>query len=401
MNSSEINLLLGADALIGPPTGIGNYTRHLASELMLQNLVEDLRLSIHGRIQDFGAFMSDVAAEAPNIKGESTKPLRRFLPSDGRSADFVKKLAANRLAVWVYLKVLASQRRRASRPFSHTHIFHSPNYLLPDFDGPKVVTIHDLSTMLYPEFHPPVRVKLVNEMIARTIASDAHVIVDSPVVAAELARDTGISLERISVVALGVPSTFGGEFDMSVLDELGLTAGSYFLSVATVEPRKNISGICKAYALAKQRDPNLAPIVFVGGTGWRSSREHEDIEHLVQKGWAKYLRYVPDGHLCSLYRGAIALVFASFYEGFGLPVIEAHACGTRVITSKGTSMEPLAKPDDILVNPQNIPAIADAFLIASDAPARPEVKTGSDAVMVRSWGDVARDTRAVYASIQN
>ena len=400
MDSHRSNVILGADAILGPPTGIGNYARYLATELLWQEMVADLKLFLHGQLADATSLLLETPVSVQEPVNVKVINLRNLLASNTAFASVISKLAENKLAVWAYLGLLSFQRRWALKRYCQSHIYHSPNYLLPDFDGRKIVTIHDLSTVLFPEFHPPARVKLVNTMIGRTVESDAHIIVDSPTVASELCAQTGISPSRVSTVPLGVPSDFGaGEPNLSVLDEIGLEIGGYFLSVATIEPRKNILAVCRAYKVAKSADRSLPPIVFVGGEGWRSAREHEEIEDLVHRGWAKYLGYVPDGNLHSLYHGAVALVFASLYEGFGLPVIEAQACGARVITSKGTAMELLANSDDILIDPADVSSIADGLVAACSMFDATKKYIESRAIGVRRWSDVARETAGVYASL--
>ena len=390
--SRLVQILMGGDALYGRPTGIGNYTRHLCSELSAMDAVADLKLSMHGRVLDFDpthlADLSEANAQPIQSGPASTQTVK---------ARALKWLASRKTVIWAYLKFGAAFEKLSFSRYESTHIFHSPNYVLPSFSGRRVVTIHDLSTLRYPEFHPPARVELVNAMIDRAVQSDAHIIVDSEIISRELQDIAGLTRERISVVPLGVPDGFEiPRVDpKKVTEKFGLEAGRFFLHVGTIEPRKNILRVCEAFKLAKMSDKSLPIIVFVGDAGWKSELEHTAIAELVDRGLARYLEYVSHSDLVALYKSATALVFPSLYEGFGLPTVEAKSCGTRVITSAGTAMESLTDGADILVDPLATESIADGLVRSVVS----ELEQGLPEPKIRRWRHVAEDTLGVYLKL--
>lgn len=389
-----IKLILGGDPLIGKPTGIGNYTANLYSELATLADFKEIRLFSHtGWVsgqenrRKFGHANQlcegdDFATQVPPPM--ITSPLDKF----------VQKLSFSTLAVWAYLNIHSKYRRIRLSPYARSHIFHSPNFMLPEFGGKRLVTVHDLSVLKYPDFHPLARVKLVEKMLLRTIDSDAKLIAVSQEVGRELEHDLGVTPCRISVVPNGIPARLQFYSPASIGD-LGLSAGKFFLSVATLEPRKNILRLCEAYVLAREKYAVDWPIIFTGAAGWKSSTEHAAIKSLESRGWAKYLEYATLATLVSLYKNASALMFPSLYEGFGLPIIEAQAFGCRVVTSNRRPMSDLAASPDLLVNPEDVDDIAAGFREIYETPQKQNEMRSS----VRTWRDVAYDTLQVYREV--
>ncbi|MDW8338904.1 MAG: glycosyltransferase family 1 protein [Thermoleophilia bacterium] len=198
--------------------------------------------------------------------------------------------------------------------------------------APVVVTVHDLAILRYPETLPPWH-RLSGRWGLRSAleAADALVAV-SDFTRRELVELVGIPGERIRVIPNGVDPVFGPD---------GPTApGDYVLAVATLEPRKNLTRAVEAARIAG------VELRVVGARGWGG---------VEVPGW---VGEVPDGELAALYRGARCLLYPSLYEGFGLPVLEAMACGTPVVTSRGTAMEEVSAGAAVLVDPLDPEAIA-------------------------------------------
>jgi len=148
----------------------------------------------------------------------------------------------------------------------------------------------------------------------------------------------------------------------------------FWLSVGTLEPRKNYQGILRAYAELRRRSPNADPLVVAGGQGWLTKGLKAEVEALQLSDSVLFLGYVDDAELCWLYRNARCLVYPSLYEGFGMPVLEAMSCGTAAIASNGLAFPEIVgrSPDaaHLLVDPFNCVSIADAMQrlsAASDA----------------------------------
>ena len=394
-----MRVILGADPLLRRPlTGIGNYTFQLARNLNALDAIRDLKFASHTGLVDvqraLGAATSD---QFPAEKSGSLAEPSRF---GALSSALTAWLAKQELAVSAYLKLQGKWQRGFLASFEDTHIYHSPNFLLPEFSGRRIVTIHDLSTARFPDFHPPARVKLVQAMLERVVMSDAHIICDSQFIANELERDFSVKPSRVSVVPLGVDAGFDKKCASVVaqLERYQLIAGQYFLVVGTIEPRKNILRVCEAYKRFRESTASKLPIVFVGSEGWKSSAEHSAIQELQSRGWAKYLNYVSDEQLVALYKGAASLVFPSIYEGFGLPAAEAIACGCRVITSANSPMAEVVTKRDVLVNPLATDEIAAAMRNILDAANETSDDMAASEGCPRTWQDVATDTVRVYES---
>ena len=231
------------------------------------------------------------------------------------------------------------------------------------------------------------------------IEGKAHVITDSFIVRDELVNDFGVESSRISTVHLAPDPRCRPRHESEcrqVLDALGLRYKAFFLSVGTVEPRKNLLRVFEAFRAGRRASHFDWPLVVVGASGWKNSREHEMLDGLVKDGLALYLDYVTDDTLLTLYGAAGALVFPSLYEGFGLPALEAAACGCRVITSERSAMAEFAPEETLFVNPEDVSSISDAL---KAIPSKPEFGSGFDPgtqAAARTWVDVARETSEAY-----
>lgn len=342
-----MKVILGCDPLLAPLTGIGQYTNELAKGLNKSTEIDCLKFFAHGKF-----YTEDII----QIEGcESTKNFDS--PS---SLNFFGKLRAtlskSGLMVSAYGKMIPIFEKYKLKEYKNC-ILHSPNFILPEFEGKKVVTIHDLSTVKFPEFHPKARVNFVNQAIDKSIKSAAHIITDSEFIKSELIRDFCVKEDSISAIHLGVNDTFyprKQEQCAHILEHYKLDYSNYFLFVSTIEPRKNLLRLLTAFENYRKKNQQGIPLIIIGSEGWNSAEEHKKIKELVSKGWVKYFGYVPQAHLPIIYSGAKAMLFPSLYEGFGLPVAEALQSGIHVMTSVNSSMSEFAKYNTLLVNPFDI-----------------------------------------------
>ncbi|MCB9450846.1 MAG: glycosyltransferase family 4 protein [Anaerolineaceae bacterium] len=231
-----------------------------------------------------------------------------------------------------------------------------PAHTLPAlFPGRGVVTVHDLGYRHFPAAHKTVS-RLYLDLTTRYSARRATVVLaDSQATAADLTRFYGTSPAKIRVVYPGVDSPMIGDSG-AVRHKYNLPE-RYFLTIGTLQPRKNIAGIVQAYTRWQQINPNdSAGLVLAGGKGW-----------LYDPAWIAHAEnvhlpgYVDDADKGALLAGAVALVFPSLYEGFGFPAVEAMRCGTPVIASNTSSLPELVGEAGLLVNPQDTGAIAEAM----------------------------------------
>ena len=197
------------------------------------------------------------------------------------------------------------------------------------------MTIHDLSVLLHPEWHPIERVKAYEARFFKALRRSAYFIGVSEFTRQEVIHNLGIAPDRVSSVHNGIPDYYRplpeGE-TRPCLDKLGLSPG-YLLHVGTIEPRKNLLMLMRAYCGLPRPLRENSPLVLVGGWGWRNESIREYFESTARHAGVIKLGYVPDEQMPALYNGARALVFPSHYEGFGFPPLEMMACGGAVLAS--------------------------------------------------------------------
>jgi len=240
-------------------------------------------------------------------------------------------------------------------------VLHCPTFRGPFRSRtPLVVTVHDLAVLRHPEWFNRWTAAYSRVAVPRVVRAAHRVIAVSELTRRELVDLLGIDPATIRVVPNGVEEIFRPDGPRA--------DGDYALAVGTLEPRKNLARIAQAV------DGELR---VVGARGWGG------VDPPANVTW---LGDVPDEELAALYRGARCLVYASLYEGFGIPVAEALACGCPIVTSAGSPMADLAGGDAVLVDPADVAAISAAIGRATSPVAR----------RVAGWEDVAARTLAVY-----
>lgn len=236
-------------------------------------------------------------------------------------------------------------------------ILHSFNWFLPPQRNGKVVaTVFDMTPLLFPKFHQEKTIQLEKVRLTR-IKEKA----DLTITISENSKKDFLKFSPnswVEVVYPGVLSQFKIKIQKEkvkkVLDKYGLNP-NFILSVGTLEPRKNIKNLIAAYLESKIS----AKLVLVGNWGWEDS----DLEGLIKSNRGKIIPtgYVADEDLPHLYNQALCLVYPSFYEGFGLPVLEALSCGTAVICSNTSSLPEVGGDAVLYIDPTNVSDIAKAL----------------------------------------
>ncbi len=257
-----------------------------------------------------------------------------------------------------------------------------PAHVLPLVHPPRsVVTIHDLGYLAFPAAHTAAR-RLELRLTTRWSARAAwRVIAISQATCRDLIQHCGVVPEKISVVYHGVTSQFQpvtcGSTIRAILTRYGIRA-PYFLYVGTIQPRKNLLRLIEAFAqccrdwLGYTQCPQL---VIAGKPGWLTSEIERRVAELDLTTLVRFPGYVADADLPALLSAALAFVFPSLYEGFGMPVLEAMACGTPVLTSTTSSLPEVAGDAALLVDPLNTAALAAALArLVTDAALRDELR---------------------------
>jgi len=275
--------------------------------------------------------------------------------------------------------------------------FYSPDFALPPLWRAKsVVTVHDLSYLTHPETHyPPLRAYL-ERAVPRSVRRADVVLADSQQTKRDLVSYLGVPESKIEVVLSAADATFRRLPEAQwrpILDRLGIRQ-PYILSVGTIQPRKNLPTVFQALERLERTDVQM---VHVGRKGWLYEPILEAWERSPINDRVRWLENSGDDDLVALYNGAVALVFPSLYEGFGIPCLEAMACGTPVIASHGGSLAEVVEDAGIVVGPHDAGAIAEGIRRLMDAQdLRSDlVRRGEQQAARFTWEASGRQLRAV------
>ena len=281
-------------------------------------------------------------------------------------------------------------------------IFLATEHLLPHLRHTcSVFTLHDLIFRFFPEAHLPLNRWFLNLMMPRFLRAADAVIAVSECTRQDAVRCYGLPEAKIHVIYEGVNARFRPAEDPTCLaavrQRYGL-AERYLLYVGTIEPRKNLLTLFEAMRVA---DLNNLQLAIVGTKGWLYGPTFERVRCLGLEGRVLFTGFVPDDDLPALYQAAEAFVFPSLYEGFGLPVLEAMACGTPVVCSAAASLPEVAGQAALLVPPQDVAAWTAALTrITSDAALRAELsQRGRRQAAKFSWEKAAAQTRQLYRQV--
>ena len=373
-----ISVALNAGILRAPRTGIGQYLVELVQALAAY---PELELTLF----DGWNWTSELPAAA--------------LPGYSRASGLIKRWVPNAYA----LRRLIEQQRfsRGSRGFD---LYHDPSLWPFEFDGPMLMTLHDLTHVHFPETQPADRLAEIERHAARSVERAQRILVDSQFIGDEVCRHYGVAAERVVVAPLGCSARFHPRATAQLvapLQALGLQPGRYLLCVGTLEPRKNLQLALRAYQRLPAALREQYPLVIVGMAGWRPEQLEASVQHALASGQVRLLGYQADTTIAELLAGARLLLFPSLYEGFGLPVLEAMASGTPVILSHSSALPEVAGDAGTYIDTQDERVCAEAIqqLVEDQA----EWQRRRDAGLLRaeafSWGRCAGITASVYRQL--
>ena len=268
-----------------------------------------------------------------------------------------------------YLKPFKALLRRifhfTSSFFSSSFdLYFEPNFIPLSFK-PRwiVVTIHDFSFIRYPHWHPEERIAYFYNYFFKNISRADAIITPSRFIAEEVKKFIPNFTGKVVSISLACDtSIFHPQAALGFEKFFSSFPKKYLLFTGTIEPRKNLSTLFQAYSLLPDSFKREYPLVIVGADGWKNSFIKEQLRVFINKGEAIYLGYVPVKLLAALYAKAYCLVYPSFYEGFGLPPLEAMSCGCPVIVSRVASLPEVCGDAALYVDPTQAEDLASALL---------------------------------------
>jgi alpha-1,3-rhamnosyl/mannosyltransferase len=374
---------LDGQPLLAPLAGVGHYTAELVHAL--------------ARVDDRHSYSVLVP-----------RPVRFMLQRRAPLAHFPEPNVQMVVPGWPRAIRARIERRlgyeaELGRGLAAFDVFHATNHIFPYRVRAtrSVVTIHDMTLLLFPEWHPADRLAAMVPAFEPAVRRADHVITPSASTRQDVLKLLPVEPERVSVIPEGVASMFrprpAAEVE-AALRPLRLRAGEYVLFVGTLEPRKNLERLLGAMELVA---PDVGPLVLAGGHGWNDIPIRRAAEGLARAGRIRSLGYVPAGLRPALLTGARAFVYPSLYEGFGLPPLEAMACGTPVLTSGVASLPEVVGDAALVVNPEDVEALAASLtriwhddLLRADLRAR-----GFAQASQFTWERTARLTLEIYRTV--
>lgn len=380
-------IALGGISLLTPLTGIGQYTYHLADELTKLNW--DVQLFLGDHWASFNETSDNKQSNTnlrSNILLKILKKIRHRIPNANNNLHQLRQLA------------FSKGIKNFTHPFS---LYHEPNFIPWKTSHPTIITVHDLSWIRHPNTHPHDRIAWLNKHLPNALRESDQIITVSNFVTQEIIDVFGSSLEsKISTIYNGVSQEFrmyNKDESLKILSDYELTYQNYVLVLGTIEPRKNIATVLRAYQLLPEKVKEQYPLVLAGNRGWLN----DELDQLIQAINPKYLKligYVPQNHLPTIISGARVSVYASIYEGFGLPVIESMASGTPVIISKASSLIEVANGAALACDSNDVESFKEYIMhiIENNESHEKYRKLGLERARFFNWTETAKQTALIY-----
>lgn len=373
-----LRVTLNANVMLAPLAGIGQYVSEL-SHALLQRSDIDMQF-VYGLTRS---------------KALPTQGLRHY----SALSALTKRLLPSpyRLKRWVERRSLVTATRQHD-----SDVYHEPSLWAHPIDRPTVMTLHDLTHIHYPQTQPADRLQAIEQNLEYSLANSGRILCVSEFTALQAMQHYGVDRERICITPLGVSPCFRpylAEETAPLLQSLGLTHRRFLLFVGTLEPRKNLELVFQA--IRAMPDAMLAhcPLVLCGAYGWG------EIPPILAK-LIKHRKVIQTGYLerpalCALMGTAQMLLFPSLYEGFGLPILEAMASGTPVITSNCASMPEVGGTAAHYVDPHDPLELALAIQqLHEDRKYWQQLQNvGLERAQGFTWAKTAENTMAAYRAV--
>ena len=373
--TSPLRVVLNASIMLAPHAGIGRYVGELSRSLQHRH---DIHLSFTYGLRH-GTQLPDQGLSHYSLVRDLAK---RLLP------------ASYQAKRWVERRTL-----RRALDIRNADLYHEPSLWPQRVDRPMVFTLHDLTHVHYPHTQPADRLRAIERHLGHALDNARRVLCVSESTAQQAVQHYGVSRERLCVTPLGVSRSFqpcSSDQSRPTLQALGLRHREFLLCVGTLEPRKNLELVFQAARRLPSSLLDRCPLVLCGARGWGeippSLAQLERRGHLIRTG---YLEGAP---LRLLMGSARMLLFPSLYEGFGLPILEAMASGTPVITSNCSSMPEVGGEAALYIDPTGSEHLTEAILRLYDDDALWEnlQQAGLRRAVEFSWERTAELTLSAY-----
>jgi glycosyltransferase involved in cell wall biosynthesis len=375
-----MRIALDYTAGIRQGAGIGQYVRSLVDAMLAQDTSNQYTLITSGRPTQECSF-----PVAHNVHGRSVGIPDRYL-----------NILWYRWRVPLYANYFTGP----------ADIYHGLDFGLPPLKGKvrKVVTVYDLAFLEHPETAVPSLAAYLNKVVPEAVAAADVVAAISYATKQALITHYKAPPEKITVIPCGVGPQFQCITDQTRLEETRRKfelQHPFIFSVGTLEPRKNHLGLIKAFYEAQKSRKGPAMLAIAGGKGWMYEETQRLIAELKLENKVRFLGRVSESELITLYSLADIFAFPSFFEGFGIPPLEAMACGTPVITSNTSSLPEVAGDAALLVDPHDIHAIAQAITeVMENETLQEDLRQKGYAQVQRyTWSQAASKMLSVYQQL--
>jgi glycosyltransferase involved in cell wall biosynthesis len=287
------------------------------------------------------------------------------------------------------------------------NLFHATDFVLPPTRRrtKTLLTVHDLSFVRVPESASPSLKRYLDAVVPRSAHRADHVLADSQATKNDLIALYTLPAEKISVLLSGVNPRFDrspirDEERRALRERYGIGEWPFVLAVGTVQPRKNYERLIRALN-ALPADLSETRLVIAGGKGWLDAPIYRVVSELGLSDRVLFTGFLDDALLPALYKAARCLAFPSLYEGFGLPILEAMACGTPVVTSAASSMTEVAGDAALLIDPLDVEALQAALfsLLQDDSLRTRLIAAGVRQAATFTWERAARELMAIYGRL--
>jgi glycosyltransferase involved in cell wall biosynthesis len=380
---------------LGLKTGIGHYTVELLRCLRAQAAPDQIDGFPEGWVRRARAAAGRARPylEGGQGQGASSRPVLARLRSN--ALHYVRHVGRDLMARYF----------RLVYRLGHYDLYHEPNFIPLQCDYPTVATLHDLSVLLHPEWHPADRANYFEKNFHRGIARCIHFLAISEFGRQEVIRMLNIAPEKVTRTYMGIRPGLGPmpAADVArILQQLELPP-RYLLYLGTIEPRKNLLMLLRAYCSLPAMLRARWPLLLVGSWGWNTADVAEYLHNHARHRGVIHVGYVPEEHLAAIYNGARALVYPSLYEGFGLPPVEMMACGGAVLTSTSGALVETVGSRAHLVAAQDLDGWRSAMTrVLEDDDWWRALRDGVTAVArPYTWEQCAADTLRVYRALDN